>query len=240
MAFFDLHSHLLCNVDDGATSAEEMYAMLDMAYADGTRAMCLTPHFAPYLFGDPSQSFESSFQLLKAYATERYPDMELFLGHELGYYESCTQAVDEGLCRTLGNGRYLLVDFSEASSFLKIQRAMELLQRTGYDPILAHAERYRSLYRHMDWVRDFVAAGGLVQINASSAMGDWGRLAKRQWKRLVKEGLVHIVASDGHNLTTRPPKISVCLPYLAKYCSPQEIQKLTWDNPWRVMRDQPI
>ena len=48
--FFDLHTHLLCGVDDGARSPEEMYAMLDMAYEDGTRAMCLTPHFSPYFF----------------------------------------------------------------------------------------------------------------------------------------------------------------------------------------------
>ena len=55
-SYFDLHSHLLFGVDDGAKTKEEMFAMLDMAYADGTRAICLTPHFSPYLFGDTYES----------------------------------------------------------------------------------------------------------------------------------------------------------------------------------------
>ena len=238
MQFFDLHTHLLCNVDDGAKNPEEMYAMLDMAYADGTRAMCLTPHFSPYLFGDTARASEESFALLVDYAKEKYPDMYLYLGHELGYYSSCMQALDEGLCRPLGNSRYLLVDFPEAVSFFEIQGAMGNLQRTGYHPILAHTERYRCLFTHMDWVREFVEDGGIVQINASSVTGSWGTLAKMQWKRLVKEGLAHIIASDGHNLTSRQPKISVCLPYLTKHCSPRRIRELTWDNACRVIRDE--
>ena len=240
MQFFDLHTHLLCGVDDGAKTPEEMYAMLDMAYADGTRAMCLTPHFSPYLFGDTAQKSEASFQILQEYAAKKYPDMYLYLGHELGYYSSCMRALDEGLCRPLGNSRYLLVDFPEAVNFFEIHRAMGDLQRTGYHPILAHTERYRCLFRHMDWVRDFVTAGGIVQINASSAVGAWGTMAKMQWKRLVKENLAHIVASDGHNLTTRQPKMSVCMPYLTKYCTPQKIQELTWDNACRVIRDETL
>ena len=240
MQFFDLHTHLLFGVDDGAKTPEEMFEMLDMAYADGTRAMCLTPHFSPYLFGDTARASEESFRVLVDYAKKKYPDMYLYLGHELGYYSSCTQALDEGICRPLGKSRYLLVDFPEAVSFFEIQNAMGNLQRTGYHPILAHTERYRCLFTHMDWVREFVQDGGIVQINASSATGAWGTLAKMQWKRLVKEGLAHIVASDGHNLTTRQPKISVCLPYLTKYCSPRRIRELTWDNACRVIRDETL
>ena len=240
MQFFDLHTHLLCGVDDGAKTPEEMYAMLDMAYADGTRAMCLTPHFSPYSFWDTAKKSEEPFRVLQEYAAEKYPDMYLCLGHELGYYSSCMQALDEGLCRTLGNSSYLLVDFPMTVKFSQIERAMGNLQRTGYRPILAHTERYRCLFRQLNWVRDFVAAGGIVQINASSAEGAWGRMVKMQWKRLVKEDLVHIVASDGHNLTSRPPKMSVCIPYLAKYCSPQKIRELTWDNAYRVVHDETL
>lgn len=236
--FFDLHTHLLCGVDDGAKTPEEMYAMLDMAYQDGTRAMCLTPHFSPYLFGDTSRASEESFHLLQAYATEKHPDMKLFLGHELGYHASCIQALNDGTCRTLGKSRYLLVDFPEAVNFFELQTAMNQLQRMGYHPVLAHTERYRCLFSHMGWVRDFVAGGGVVQVNASSACGDWGTVAKLQWKRLIKEGLAHIISSDGHNLTKRQPRMSVCLPYLQRYCDARVIRALTWDNACRVIKDE--
>ena len=115
---------------------------------------------------------------------------------------------------------------------------MGKLQSMGYHPILAHTERYRCLFTHFQWVRSFVDQGGIVQINASSVCGDWGTVAKMQWKKLVKEGLAHIIASDGHNLTNRQPKISVCLPYLQKHCDAQTIRALTWDNACRVIRDE--
>ena len=84
--FFDLHTHMLCGVDDGAKTEEEMYAMLEMAYADGTRALCVTPHYSPYLFGDTYEASEASFALLADYVAKRHPDMYLYLGHELGYH----------------------------------------------------------------------------------------------------------------------------------------------------------
>ncbi len=236
--FFDLHTHMLCGVDDGPKTPEEMYAMLEMAYEDGTRAICLTPHFSPYLFGDTRAKSEEAFALLDAYAKEHHPDLYLFLGHELGYHASCVYSLTEGHCRTLGGTRYLLVDFPEAVNFYEIEKAMSQLQRMGFHPILAHTERYRCLFSHIGWIRDFVADGGIVQMNASSVCGDWGMGAKMQFKKLIKEGLAHIISSDGHNLTNRKPKMSVCMPFLEKHCDPETIRALVWDNACRVIRDE--
>ncbi len=236
--FFDLHSHMLCEVDDGATDAEVMFSMLEMAYADGTRALCLTPHYSPYLFGDTYQKSERAFALLRDYAAEKHPDMQLFLGHELGYHAGCLSALQEGRCRTLAGSRYVLVDFPEKVNFFELEMAMNQLRSVGFCPVLAHAERYRCLFSRLPWIREFVEEGGIVQINASSANGAWGIGPKLQWNRLVKSGLVHILSSDGHNLTSRPPKISVCMEKLRKYCDPEDIRDLVWNNAWRVIRDE--
>ena len=238
--FFDLHTHLLFGVDDGAKSKEEMFAMLDMAYADGTRALCLTPHFSPYLFGDTYQSSQEAFGVLSEYASKTYPDLKLFLGHELGYFEACTGALLSGRCRTIGGSRYVLVDFPEDVGFFEIRNAVNRLRAEGFCPLLAHAERYPCLVGKLDWVGAFIRDGGAVQVNASSAVGGWGKTAKVQWKKLVRGGLVHIISSDGHNLTSRQPKISVCLPLLNRWCKPETVQALTWENAWRVIRDEPI
>lgn len=236
--FFDLHCHMLCNVDDGASSPEEMFAMLEMAYADGTRALCLTPHFSPYLFGDTLEESERAFAMLCAYAEKKHPDMYLYLGHELGYHGSCVEALNEGACRSLNGTRYVLVDFPETVGFFEIQKAMNRIQQSGYLPILAHTERYRSLHSKLDWVEDFVAGGGKVQLNASSITGAWGMGARSQWKKLLARGLVHVISSDGHNLTSRQPKMSVCMEYLEKNCSQGLIEELTWGNACRIVGDE--
>lgn len=238
--FFDLHSHMLCRVDDGASNEEEMYEMLDRAYADGVRGLCLTPHFSPAMFGDTRESSETAYALLSAYAKEKYPDLELFIGNELGYYDGCLRALEAGLCRTMAGSRYVLVDFPELIEFITLRSGVGILQRAGYKVILAHAERYRCLFHQMEWIRSFVSGGGVVQLNASSVNGAWGIGAKRQWKKLMREGLAHILSTDGHNLTTRPPELSVCMNYLRLHCTEEEITLLTWENAWRVTRDMAI
>ena len=154
--FFDMHTHMLCGVDDGAKDRDEMIAMLEMAYEDGTRAICLTPHYSPYLFGDTFEQSAKSFAALKEYVSQKHPDMRIFLGHELGYHRSCLDALNEGRCRCIAGSRYVLVDFPEAVDFFEIQSAMDLLQRSGYVPILAHTERYRALFKRVRWIQEFV------------------------------------------------------------------------------------
>ena len=240
LRFFDLHSHMLSEVDDGARNPEEMYRMLEAAYEDGVRAICLTPHFSPYLYGDTSAAAERSFALLREYVAEKHPDMQLFLGNELGYHHGGIEALNEGCCRTLNNSCYVLLDFPENITLFDLQSAVGVMQRTGYRVILAHAERYFCLAKAMKWLSEFVSAGGLIQLNASSAVGACGYAAKRQWNRLVRRGLVHFIGSDAHNETTRPPQISLCIKRLQKHCSEEHLQDLIWNNACRVINDEPI
>jgi len=62
MFYTDIHCHMLSGVDDGAQNADEMFAMLDMAYQAGTRRICLTPHCQPSLFGDNAALASASFE----------------------------------------------------------------------------------------------------------------------------------------------------------------------------------
>lgn len=238
--FFDLHSHMLCGVDDGAKNQEDMFSMLEMAYTDGIRAICLTPHYSPYLFGDTFDASERAFAVLQDYVQQKHPDMYLYIGHELGYYNGCASALASGACRTVAGSRYVLVDFPETVDFYELSHAMDQLRSMGYSPILAHTERYRCLFTKLPWIRNFVADGGVVQVNAASATGEWGTRAKAQWKKLVKNGLVHVVSTDAHNLTTRPPKMSVCMDILKKYCDEQTVRNLVWNNACRVVQDQSL
>ncbi len=238
--FFDLHNHMLCGVDDGASDQEEMYAMLEASYKDGTRAICLTPHYSPYLFGDTSASSEKAFALLKEYASRTHPDMQLFLANELGYHENCIQALESGTCRSIAGGRYVLVDFPATVDFFELRNAIDQLQRSGYLPVLAHAERYPCLHRQMVWIGRFVDAGGVIQVNASSVMGDWGGAARKQWIQLIRNGYAQVIASDGHNMTDRQPKMSVCMDFLQRHFPEDIICRLVWENAWRIVEDRPL
>ena len=241
MAFFDMHTHFLCGVDDGAKDESESHALLRMAYEDGTRAICLTPHFTPYLFGDTSAASERAFERLRDYAAEEFPDLELYLGHELGYYDTCLSALGDGRCRTLAGSSYLLVDFPAGVSFLVLRQGLTRLLQMGYTPVLAHAERYRALKHRLKWLAEFVICGGYVQLNASSATGEYGKFEQKQFKKIVQADLAHVISSDGHNTETRKPLMSVCLPVLEELqLDPEKIHRLTWANAYAMVHNERI
>ena len=45
--FFDIHSHILHGVDDGAKDLDESIALLEDIYSQGITDVIATPHFYP-------------------------------------------------------------------------------------------------------------------------------------------------------------------------------------------------
>lgn len=206
MEFADIHNHALSGVDDGAPSQEIMYQMIDAAYADGTRYLCLTPHFPPLFFGDNRQATLESFRKLREYAAERYPQLRLYLGNELRYTNNCDNWLREGLCRTLDGDAVLLVDFPLDAEAQQITRGLTQLLGMGYQPILAHAERYSNF--SVSSIRKFISNGIRIQVNAGSLFSCFGLGARLRALRLIRNRLVCIIASDAHDLHRRPPVLS--------------------------------
>lgn len=204
MIFADIHNHSLASADDGASSEEIMYRMVDAAYADGTRLLCLTPHFHPICFGDNRQASLEGFQRLQAYATEHCPELRLYLGNELRYGPNCDSWIREGFCRPLGNSSLILVDFPMDVEERIIVRGLSQILSMGYRPVLAHAERYPKLSKNT--VRDFVRNGVQIQINADSLAGSYG--PRHRARQLLRHRLVSMVASDAHDLHRRTPGLS--------------------------------
>lgn len=206
MSFADIHIHALWGVDDGPKKEQDMYAMLDAAYADGVRTMCVTPHFHLGYFGDNFHKTSEVFRKLTQYAAGKYPELRLSLGNELRYSDQCLAWLAEGRCRTLNGSRYVLVDFYEKEPERNITRGLERLMSAGYKPVLAHAERYSDLSANTVW--ELARNGVWIQIDVQSLFGVYGIGAKSRCKKLLKAGLADLVATDAHDLRRRTPVLS--------------------------------
>ena len=202
MFYTDVHSHILCGVDDGAENEKMMYDMLDMAYASGTRTLCVTPHYQPLFYGDNREKALASFRLLSTYAASKYPDLRIILANELGYYTDCLPAVAAGECRLIG-GKYLLMDFLPGTPLFTIRYAMEEMLSHGYSVLLAHVERYGALDGEERLLEEWERRGARFQVNASAFARKTPLREKRRIKRLMKRALVHVVASDAHDPVLR-------------------------------------
>lgn len=210
----DIHCHALGGVDDGAKNTDEMKTMMDMAYADGIRHICYTPHFKTYHFKNEDSikaynaKIAKSFAVAQEYASEKYQDLSLYLGNEIMYHSELIDSSDANLCKRINNGAYLLVEFQPETPFYDIRNAVSKILRRGFTPVIAHVERYTELVKRPELTSELKDFGALFQINASSLEGfGFGKTAKFI-KYLFKKVYVDVVASDAHDSVKYTPILS--------------------------------
>lgn len=238
MHFADLHCHALYDADDGARSADEMRAIVDAAYADGTRILCLTPHFHPGYYGDNRADSQRSFEELEDYVKRAHPDMRLYLANELHYSPDCLSWLAQGLVRPV-IGRHVLVDFSASEERGVIMGAMHKLLNAGYLPILAHPERYKNLDVRLADLQELRSAGILLQVDAQSLFGRFGFGAQIRAKAILKAHLAAFVASDAHDCAGRPPELSPAFELVCRKYGEGYAEALFLGNALRLLRLKP-
>ena len=236
--FSDIHCHLLYGVDDGPEKLEEMLDMLDAAYRDGIRSLCVTPHFNFSFFGDNSKKAQSAYRELCEITKEKYPDMTVYLGCEIFYHDECLRYLSDGICPSLAGTKYVLVDFSSDVDLFTVTDAVKSIISYGYIPILAHTERYRIFQSITSRLNDLKDYGAVISINAASVVGKNSRKEMSCAKKIIKAGICDIIASDAHNTTNRPFCFSECYDYLKKHHGKETAELLTCLRANRILSSQ--
>lgn len=234
----DMHNHILFGVDDGAKKIEDSMRMLDIAHKDGIRTVIFTPHFHPKRGMAEYDKILAHFQLLKKAVRQKFPEMELYLGREV-YYRSDITDVEEIAeeLRMCGTGN-ILVEFSTSADASYIKAAVSNLLMNGYQPIVAHVERYACAIKNKNLVADLKEMGAYIQLNADSIVGDSGFSVKMAVKRFLKHGLVDFIGSDAHDDLNRRPVLSACYRYIAKKYGEDYAEEIMCDNPIRLINDE--
>ena len=212
----DWHNHVLPKMDDGSHSVAESIAMMQAQAAQGVTTVIATPHF--YANDDSIASFlerrTRSAALLREQLPEGMPTLRL--GAEVQYYQGISRL--PGLTSLCIEGTRLLLlemPFSRWSESM-IREVVELSGRDGICLVLAHIDRYLSMQHRDVWLR-LLDNGILMQTNASFFTGFTTR---RKALSLLKEGYVHVLGSDCHNMTSRPPQIGKALAVIHKRFGP--------------------
>lgn len=238
-AFADIHCHALFGVDDGAPDEATMYEMLCMAYRDGTRELCLTPHCS-FVYAPSRDLVAKTFAQAEKYCREHLPEMKLYLGNELTYRSSCLELLTAGECRTIADTRYVLVDFLMIPDAAVIIRGIENLLNAGYLPIVAHPERYRCFGGKKKELARMIETGALIQVNASSILSSPVSFSGRMARRLLAEGWIDVVASDGHDVLARSPMLSKAYDAVQKKYGQAYASRLFSETPRRILSGEKI
>lgn len=199
----DWHSHILPKMDDGSESVEESLKLINELDRQGISKIIATPHF--YANDESVDSFlerrQASFELLKPNLPDTAP--QIILGAEVKYYHGISKMAGLKELRAQGSEILLLeMPFAKWTEYM-MREITEISLMGDVKLTLAHIERYLAM-QSREVIERILTEEFFVQVNASF----FANLASRHKAvAMLRQGKIHFVGSDCHNLTSRPPRL---------------------------------
>lgn len=204
----DLHSHLLPGVDDGATDDTIAIEMARMFVNDGITTVACTPHILPGLYHNTGAGIIAAVDRLRMKLAEQGVELELVSGADAHICPDFVQSLRSGHILTLAQSRYVLVEPPHHTVPQRLEQLFFDIQVAGYVPILTHPERLTWINQQYETIKRLAASGVWMQITAGSVTGAFGKNAQYWAHRMLDEGIVHLLATDAHDVRRRIPNLS--------------------------------
>ena len=205
----DCHMHIVWGVDDGPVDEQMSRDMLRLAWKQGIRRICATSHGSAY--GVCLEIYNANLAAVKAYAKDVFPEIQICAGTEIRVYPGdetrVMELLNSGELHFLGSSNKALIELPVRASSQEQYSILQRFLEAGVEVVVAHAERYRNFCENMNRVRELVAAGCQIQVNAYSLAEETDERVKQRAHLLAKEGLIHYLGSDAHRTSHRPPSV---------------------------------
>jgi protein-tyrosine phosphatase len=233
----DIHCHILPGLDDGAESFDTSVAMAELAIAEGVTHIIGTPHasanhpFIPNLVKQRRDQLQEMFEGCLTIAT----GCDFHLN-----YENLQEVRLEPERFTLNQKNYLLVEFADFSIPSSLDQSLHQLQLAGLNPIITHPERNPLIRTKPDRLFQWLRQGCYVQITAQSLSGRFGKAAQAVSNDWLDAGAVHFIASDAHNVTSRPLRLRETYDEIAKTRGEETARALLVENPLAAFEGSPL
>ncbi|MGI6538348.1 MAG: tyrosine-protein phosphatase [Caldicoprobacterales bacterium] len=235
----DLHSHILPGMDDGSDSVQKSLQMLSIYADEGFNTVAATHHFnsEDMSVDDYDRLWHEKFQELQSAAENEYKNIRIVKGAEVSISPLLPEM--KGLRKLCINGsRYFLLELSPYDIPFYTEELIYRLRLKGFVPIIAHPERNVRIMEKPDLLRPLAELGALIQINAGSVAGLFGRKAEKCAKILLTHNMAHIISTDAHSIGRRSPRIKETVRKLGKWTGPSNIDMMLNRTPEAVINDR--
>ena len=163
-------------------------------------------------------------------------------GGEVALVDALERPEAELRAVTLGaNGRDLLVETPHHGLSPSFEDLLAGVAARHFRVVLAHPEISRDLQRDPERLGRIAGAGALVQVTASALGAPRSRAGRLAW-HAIGEGWVHVLASDAHSPSWRPPTLAVALD-AARAVHPEAAATLDWmvtEAPRAILAGEPL
>ena len=196
----DIHSHILPGIDDGAPDISSSIQLLKGLYQLGIRKTIATPHIIADLYRNTNFTIQVALDELQLACANENMDITISAAAEYMLDEYFVNLLNQNIPLLCIYKNLVLTELSYATSSENLNEIAFAMLSNGYQPILAHPERY--VYYHNDYsnyglLKDM---GFLFQVNVLSLTGYYGRSVAKMSKYLFDNNLVDFVGTDLHHI----------------------------------------
>ncbi len=195
----DIHSHFIPGIDDGSKSMEETLILLKEFQDFGYKKAITTPHIMSDLYKNTPEIILNGLAEVKKAAKEAGLTIEIEAAAEYYLDFEFEKLIEEKNLLTFGKN-YLLFELPFIAAPPNLKNSIFKLQTSGYQPILAHPERYSFWHHKFENFYDLKEKGVLLQLNINSLTGHYSFETKKTAERLIDENMIDFFGSDCHNM----------------------------------------
>ena len=206
--------------------------MLRAAADAGTTDIVATPHANLQFKFDPALNRDLADSLIREVGDR----IRIHLGCDFHLTFDNIQALMVNPAHyTINGGPYLLVEFSDLIIFRNTSDIFQHFLDSGIVPVITHPERNSLLQQRLPDLRDWAQRGCLMQVTTQSLTGYWGSRARKFAETLMQEDLVHVYASDGHDLDQRPARMDEAYTFVKSEWGAARAERLFVENPRAII-----
>lgn len=191
----DMHSHLLPGIDDGSpdceTSIQLIRGLLDLGYKE----LVTTPHIMADIYANTPETIQAAHDELKALQMQQpsRAAAEYFMDD---YFD---QLLENNSPLLTVRDNWVLVEFSFVGAPVNLKEKIFELQMKGFQPVLAHPERYLYFLTNKKWYDELKDTGCFFQLNILSLTNYYGKVTSELARYLIKKNYINFLGTDLHH-----------------------------------------
>ncbi len=237
---YDTHCHILPGIDDGSDSLRSSVMMAAIAADDGISDIIATPH----VLWNASFS-RSDFDKIKALVSDlndvlnkEHIPVNIYTGAEVLCKSLCNLDMFAEHFPRINETDYVLAEFFYNDSEEHINSFLSAIENAGLRPIIAHPERYRAVQKNRNIAISWKERGYLIQVNAGSFFGEFGKNEKLTAEWLASVKLISMLGTDSHDIYARKPKLSKAVQYIERKTGAEYAEAISQINPSLVLKNE--
>lgn len=196
----DIHSHMIPGVDDGVETVAESVAMIAKLESLGYQHAITTPHVMWDCYRNTPEIILGKLEEVRQAIKEAGLTIQIGAAAEYFLDEHFNHLLNTGQQMLTLPGNRLLVELPYSTPLMNTSETLFSIIEKGYQPVLAHPERYTYFYSDPSIYKKLADGGCELQVNILSLSGYYGENISKMAEWLLKNNLVTFLGTDAHKI----------------------------------------